>query len=152
MRTKLDGGIGAKQFAHEKLKRALQICDADVFIDIETFDLVKLRAVSRVDFLTAIGSAGRDHTNGRRRRLHCSNLHSRSVSSKQTAVRQIKSVLLGACRVFRRRVERVETMPFVFNVGSVRQREAHSPENLDRPLEHSRKRMKRADLVRCSGK
>src|SRR5438874_2229844 len=60
MRTKLDGGIGAKQFAHEKLKRALQICDADVFIDIETFDLVKLRAVSRVHLIAAISGAGRD--------------------------------------------------------------------------------------------
>ena len=42
-------------------------------------------------------------------------------------------------------------MPFVFNVRSVREGKAHSPENFDRPLEHLRERMQRAELVRRSG-
>src|SRR5438552_4367848 len=50
-----------------------------------------------------------------------------------------------------RRVERVEAVPFVFNVRSVSEREAHSPKNLDRPLEHLRERMERADFVLRSG-
>src|SRR5205823_7410652 len=54
--------------------------------------------------------------------------------------------------MFGRRVKRVETMPFVFNVRSVREREAHSPKNFDRTFPHLRERVQRADLVRRSRK
>src|SRR5438067_13794479 len=108
MRTKLDGGIGAKQFAHEKLKRALQICDADVFIDIETFDLVNLRAVSRVHLIAAISGAGRDDPDRPRPGPHRANLYGGRAGPPQSAVRYIKSVLFVARRSLGRRVRRVE--------------------------------------------
>ena len=79
MRSKLDGGVGAEQFAHEKLKRTFQIGYAHVLINIEPFDLMKLRAVGRIDFIATIGRAGRDHANRRRRGLHRADLHRRSV-------------------------------------------------------------------------
>src|SRR5437899_2770605 len=51
VRTKPHSGIGAKKLTKEKLQSAFQVCDTDVFIDIETFDLMELRAVRRVDFI-----------------------------------------------------------------------------------------------------
>src|SRR5262249_62249035 len=57
VRTKLHFGSRTEKFAHEKLERAFQIRDADVFIDIKSFDLVELRTVRRVEFLVAISSA-----------------------------------------------------------------------------------------------
>src|SRR4030095_1744813 len=41
-------------------------------------------------------------------------------------------------------------MPFVFNVRSVRKREAHSPKNVDRTFPHLREWVQRADFVRRS--
>ena len=49
--------------------------------------------------------------------------------------------------MFGRRVERVETMPFVLNVRSVRESEAHSPKNFDRTFPHLRERVQRANFV-----
>ena len=75
MRTKLDFGSGTEQFAHEKFERAFQIGDADVFIDIKAFDLMKLRAVGCVEFIAPIRGAGRNHANRRRRGFHRADLH-----------------------------------------------------------------------------
>ena len=74
---------GAEKFAQEKFQRAFQIRDADVLIDIEAFDLVKLRAVRRVDFIAPIGRARRDDANRRRRGFHRADLHGRSVRAQQ---------------------------------------------------------------------
>ncbi len=75
MRTKLHLGSGTKEFPQEELERAFQIGDADVFIDIQSFDLMKLRAVRRVDFVATIGRARSNHANRRRRGLHRADLH-----------------------------------------------------------------------------
>src|SRR5438094_6304603 len=69
---------------------------------------------------------------------------------KQPAVWQIECVLFSARGMFGRRVERIETMPFVFNVRPVCEREAHSPKNFDRALPHLGEWMQRADLMRTS--
>ena len=45
-----------------------------------------------------------------------------------------------------RGVERVEAMPFVFDVGAFGERESHAAKNLDRAIEHLRERMKTAQL------
>ena len=66
VRTKLDLGFCTKQLAHKKFERAFQIGDADILVDIKSFDLVELRAVGRVYFLVPIGRARRDHANWRR--------------------------------------------------------------------------------------
>src|SRR4030095_1655985 len=44
-------------------------------------------------------------------------------------------------------VQRVETMPFVFNIRSICERETHSSKNLDRALPHLRQWMQRANLM-----
>src|SRR4029077_1006618 len=93
VRTKLHFGSRTEKFPHEKLKGAFQIGDAYVFINIKSFDLVKLRAVRGIEFIATIGSTGSNHTNRRGRGLHRSNLHGRSVRSQQSSVRQIKCVL-----------------------------------------------------------
>src|SRR5260370_40286845 len=112
MRPKLDGGIGAEKFAHEKFERAFQVRDADVLIDVKTFDLMKLRAMRRVHFVATISRAGGNHANWRRRGLHRANLDGGSVGAEQSAVGQIKCVLLVARRMFRRRVQGTQAIPF----------------------------------------
>ena len=72
------------------------------------------------------------------------------MRSQKSAVGQIKRVLFIACRVVWRRIERVEAMPFIFNVRSIRQRETHAPKNLNSTLVHLVKRMNRTDLMRRS--
>src|ERR1700730_15627505 len=60
MRTETHGGIRAEKFVHEKFDGAFQVGDADVLIDVQTFDLMELRAVRRVYFIATISGAGRD--------------------------------------------------------------------------------------------
>src|SRR5947208_1190225 len=84
---------------------------------------------SQVHFVAAIRGAGRDYADRWRRGFHRPDLHSRSMRSKQTSIRQIKCVLLVARRMFGRRVEGVETMPFGLNVRAVRKGETHSTED-----------------------
>src|SRR5262249_11818017 len=86
MRSKLHLGCRTEKFAHEELKGTLQICDTYVFINIKSFDLVKLRAVRGIEFIATIGSAGSNHADRRRSRLHRPNLHGRSVRSQQAAI------------------------------------------------------------------
>src|SRR6266513_1820430 len=57
MRSKLHFGVGAKEFPHEKFELAFQIGDADVFIDIQSFDLMKLWAVRCIEFVAPIRRA-----------------------------------------------------------------------------------------------
>src|SRR5437868_1937508 len=113
MRPKLDGGVGAEEFAHKKLERAFQVRHTDVLVDVETFDLMKLRAMGRVDFVAAVSRAWSDHADRRRPRLHRADLNGGGMRAEQSSVRQIKCVLLVACWMFRRCVQRVEAMPFV---------------------------------------
>ena len=57
MRAKLHFGFGTKEFPEEEFELALQIRDADVFIHIQSFDLMELCAVGRVDFIAPIRGA-----------------------------------------------------------------------------------------------
>src|SRR6266576_3061909 len=147
MRTKPNRGLLPEKFVHEKLKRTFKIGDTHIFIHIEALDLMKLRTVGRVHFVAAICRSGGDYADRRRRRFHRPDLDSRSMRSKQTSIRQIKCVLLVARRMFGRRVESVETMPFRLNVRAVRKGETHSTEDRDRAVEYLGKRMQRPLLA-----
>jgi hypothetical protein len=57
MRTKFHFGFGAKEFAHEKLELAFQIGDADVFINIQSFDLMKLWTMRCIELIAPIRRA-----------------------------------------------------------------------------------------------
>src|SRR5260370_42378761 len=61
MRTKPDRGLLPEKFVHEKLESAFKISHTHVFIDIETFDLMELRAVSGVEFIAPIRCARGNH-------------------------------------------------------------------------------------------
>ena len=79
MRTKTNLRFRAEQLTQKKLNRPFKIGHADIFIDVETFDLVELRAVRRVDFVTSISGAWCDHANRRRRGFHRPDLNSGSM-------------------------------------------------------------------------
>ncbi len=72
------------------------------------------------------------------------------MSAQQATVGQIKCVLLVPRRMLRRRVKRIEAMPFGFDVGTVGQRKTHAAKNLNAPIEHLRERMQRSALVRSA--
>src|SRR5206468_1210898 len=150
--AKLDSRSGTEKFAHEKFERTFEIGDANVLVDVKPFDLVKLRAVSGVEFIAPISRAGCDYANRRCRGLHGADLHSGRVCPEQSTVWEIKCVLLVARRMFGRCIERVEAVPFVFHIGTVCECESHSPKNFDRAIPHLRKRLKCAEFVRSSWK
>src|SRR5438270_6458152 len=152
MRPEPDCRVFPKKFVHEELQGSFQISHTHVLIYIEAFNLVKLRAVSRVDFIATVGRARRDDANWRGRRLHRPNLDGGGVGSKESPIRQIEGVLFVAGWMISRRVQRVETMPFIFDVGTVCEGEPHSSENADSALQHLVEGMKRTPLGRCAGK
>ena len=67
MRAKTHRRVCTEKFAEEKFQRSFQIGDADIFIHVKTFDLMKLRAMRGVDLIAPIGRPGSDNTNGWRR-------------------------------------------------------------------------------------
>src|SRR4030095_7545008 len=64
MRAKTDRGVGTEKFAQEKFECAFQIGDADIFIYVKTFDLMKLSGMGGVDLIAAVSRAGSDDANG----------------------------------------------------------------------------------------
>ena len=109
---------------------------------------MKLRTVSRIHFVAAISRARCDDPGRRRSGFHRSDLHGRSVGAQESPVWKIKCVLFIACGMIGRSVERIEAMPFAFDVGPIRERESHSAENRDRPVEHLGEGMQRSALGR----
>jgi hypothetical protein len=66
MGAKTHRGVGPEKLAQKIFERPLEVGHAHPVVDVQTFDLVKLRAVGRVDFVATEGGAGRDHPNRRR--------------------------------------------------------------------------------------
>ena len=123
-----------------------KIRDADIFIDVKSFDLVKLRAVRGIHFIAPISRAGSDDAN-RRRRASIVRICTVEVCVRSNAaVGQIKCVLFVSRRMIGRGVERVEAMPFGLDIRSFGESETHSPKNSDRAIEHLGERMERAEL------
>src|SRR4051812_36140744 len=110
---------------------------------------MKLRAMGGVDLVPSVGRAGGNHADRRGSRYHGANLNGRSVGAKKAAIREIKGVLFVASRMIPRRVQSIETMPFIFHVWAVSQRETHPPENPNPALQHLVERMKRTPFRRC---
>ena len=119
MRPKTHCGICSEKLAQEKFKRTLQISDANLFIHVKPFDLVKLCAVGGVDFVTPIGRPRGDDANWWGRSLHGADLHRGGMGAEKTAVPQVESILLIPRWMIWRRVERVEAMPFRLDIRAV---------------------------------
>src|SRR5439155_20955929 len=152
MRTKLHSGFGTKEFPQEEFELAFQVRDADVFVHIESFDLMKLCAMGRVDLVPAISRSRSNHPEWRQRGFHRADLHGCCVRSQKPPVGQIKRVLLIAGRVVWWRIQSIEAVPLRFDIRTFGDAEAHSPTTLNRTLLHLVKRMQRTDLMRRSWK
>ena len=96
MRAEADLGVVAEQLAEEEFERALEIGEGDAFVDVEAFHLGELREVRGVDFVAAIGGAGRDDADGRRLRFHGADLDGGGLRAQEAAIGQVKGVLLVA--------------------------------------------------------
>ena len=151
MRAETELRVVAEKLAEEELQRALEVRDAHAFIHVEPFHLVELREMRGIDFVAAIRGAGRDDADRRRAAFHRANLHRAGVRAQQSAIGQIKGVLLVARRMIGGRVERIETMPLRLDVRPIGEREAHAAENLDRAILELRDRMQRAEPRRGAG-
>ena len=83
--------------------------------------------------------------------LHVADLHRGGVRAQQRATigrriacdgsGEVQRVLHVARRVFRRHVERVETVPFVLDLRAFDDRKTHAGEDFLEPLAHDRERV-----------
>src|SRR5271166_4556662 len=72
------------------------------------------------------------------------------MRSQQSSVGQIKCIRVVAGRMTRRCVQRVETVPFGFNIRPVGQRKSQTPQNLHRSFLKECQRMYASDAKRRS--
>lgn len=68
----------------EGLQRSFEVCECDIFADMEPFDLVEAWAVCGVDFVASVDGAGRDDTDGRGVGEHGSDLDGRGVCPQES--------------------------------------------------------------------
>ena len=154
VRTEPDLGVGREQLFEEEFDRAFEVGHGDVLVHVQSFDLMERRAVRGVGIIAA-EDAARHHDADRRLLLeHRADLHRRGVrphdvTSEFRVRRQIdvQRVLNVARGMIGRRVQRVETMPFVLDLRAVLDGESHPTKNVDGPLEDLRERMEMADFV-----
>ncbi|MNS99540.1 hypothetical protein D3C72_1339460 [compost metagenome] len=94
---------------------ALQIGEADVFIDNQPFHLMEHRGVRLVVVIT-INAARRNNADWRLLVLHGADLHAGSLGAQQARGVEPEGIVIGTRRVVTRNVQRVEVMIVVFNL------------------------------------
>ena len=93
------------------------MAEVNAFGNEQSFDLVELEEMARVDRIAAIAFPGRDDRDRRSVLLHRANLHRRGVRSQQHRVGQPERVEAFARRMIARNVERVEVIVSRFRLG-----------------------------------
>ena len=116
----------AKQFLEDKLHRALEVANGDVFVDVQPLNLMKSGVVRGVCCVPAINAARHDDAHRRRRLFHHANLNRGSVRAQERPLAGVeeKCVLRVASGVVGRGVERVEAVVFRLNLGAIGHGEA----------------------------
>ena len=133
---------GLRIFAEERgedvVEERLQVADGDVFIDVETLELVEVGGVRGVGGVAAIHAAGRDDADGRLALEHRADLHGRGVRAEEIfflgiffrdvgelgGLGEIERVLGVARGVVGGGVEGVEAVILGFDLGAVGDSEA----------------------------
>ena len=123
-----------EQAAHERLDGAEEVGEGDAAVDGQRLDLVEHRRVAGVEGLVAVRAAGRDHEDRRLHRLHGADLHRRRVRAQHhllgLAELDVERVLHRARRVPGQDVERLEVVPVVLDLGTLRDAVAHAHEDV----------------------
>ncbi|MNY24408.1 hypothetical protein D3C86_1581200 [compost metagenome] len=97
------------------MQRALQVSEADVFVDNQAFHLMEHWGV-RLIIVVTVNAARRNNTDWRLLVLHGADLHARSLGTQQTRGVEPEGIVIGTRRVVSRNVQRVEVMIVVFNL------------------------------------
>ena len=108
----------------------------NAFVDDKPLNLMEHRCVRRIA-VAAIHTARRDDANGRFLRRHGADLDGRCVRAQNHFlaiachfVREVKSIMHGACRMRLWNIERSEIVPVVFNFWPFGHSKSHIGENL----------------------
>lgn len=126
-----DFGVVAEHGAVEEFERTFEVGEADVFVNVEAFELVEDGKVGGVDFIATIGRAGGDDFDGRGLLFHGADLHGGGVGAEEFAGVEVEGVGVVPGGVVGGGVEGVEAVEFSFDFGSVREGEAEAAKDLD---------------------
>ena len=133
----------AEQLVHEHLEHALEVGEADVFIDHEAFALLEHRGVGRV-VIDAEHVARSNHAERRLVRFHVVDLRAGSVCTEHHLVVYVEGVLHIAARVIRRRIQSFEIVPVRLDVAAEVHFETHLAEEVDNLFAHVVERVRAA--------
>ena len=113
----------------EILDEPLEVGKRRVLVHEQPLDLVKHGGVREVR-VAAVDAARADNTQGRLAALHDPHLYRRGVRAQHHALVHKKGVVFGPGRVVRRKVERLEVVVVVLDLGALGNLEAHSAEEV----------------------
>jgi len=131
VRAETDFGFVAEHGAVEVFEGAFEVGEADVFVDVEAFELVEDGEVGGVDFIATVGGAGGDDFNGWGLFLHGADLHGGGVGAEEFSGVEVEGVGVVARGVVGGGVEGIEAMEFAFDFWSIGEGEAEAAEDLD---------------------
>ena len=116
-RTEASLDACTKEFVHEHLEHALEVGEANVFVNDKTFALLEHRSVCCI-VIDAEHVARSNHAERRLVRFHVVNLGARCVRAEHDLVVHVERVLHVAARMVRRSVERFKVVPIRFDVAT----------------------------------
>ena len=147
-RDDTDSGPRAEECLEKSLDRALQVGHRNSAVHDERLHLVEDRLMRRVDRFVPVDPAGRDDLERRAALSQLPDLHGRRVRAEEKRrVRlavQEERVLCVARRMLRRKVQGLEVVEVVLDLGAVRDRVAHPEEDLLDPPADDRDGMERS--------
>ncbi len=109
------------------MQRALQVGEADVFINDQPFHLMEHWGVGLVVVVT-IDATRRDDADRRRLLLHGTDLHARGLGTQQAGRIKPESVVVSTCRVVAWDIQGIEVMVIVFDFRAGRHGKAELTE------------------------
>src|SRR5215212_2415373 len=110
VRSEPDRAVLAEERAHDVQQRPLEVGEGDAAIDRKPFELVEDRVVRRVDRVSAVAAADRDHVDRRLALLHFVDLRRRRLRAKHDVAVQEERRARRASVVPRRKLELVEVV------------------------------------------
>ena len=154
MRTEADDRVLPVHGLDERFKCALQISHCDALVDDKAFNLVEHGGVRRVNFVLAVHAARSQNTD---RRLadgfHGANLHGAGLCAQEDffVICHIERVAAVTGGMILRNVQFGEVIVGKFNLGAVKNFEAHGDKNILGLIERFVHRVAVAQLNRSSG-
>src|SRR5574340_617927 len=132
--------IALKEALQEILHHALEVGEADLFIDPQALDLVEHRRMSGIG-IDAVDAPGRDDLQRRLVRLHVAHLHRRGVGTQHMLRIDVEGVVHRARRMVFRDVQRGEVVEVVLDLRAGRDGKTQRVEQLLDALQRARHRM-----------